>query len=222
MRLLLIEDDLNLAHQLQHNLEASGYIVDVSGTLSDARYMTNEISYDIIIMDLGLPDGSGLSLLTEWRQSHKHTPVLVLTARDNWEEKVITFQAGADDYVCKPFRQEELLVRLEALLRRSKPHQCPNLSAGGIGLDESTQDAIILESGERISLTSTEYRLLQHFLRNPGRLYSKQKLLDTLYQFDAERESNIVESYIRRLRTKLGKKVIENRRFQGYRYKGLL
>ncbi|MCP4596825.1 response regulator transcription factor [Neptuniibacter sp.] len=222
MRLLLIEDDLNLAHQLQHNLEASGYIVDVSGTLSDARYMTNEISYDIIIMDLGLPDGSGLSLLTEWRQGHEHTPVLVLTARDNWEEKVITFQAGADDYVCKPFRQEELLVRLEALLRRSKPHQCPNLSAGGISLDESTQDAIILESGERISLTFTEYRLLQHFLRNPGRLYSKQKLLDTLYQFDAERESNIVESYIRRLRTKLGKQVIENRRFQGYRYKGLL
>ncbi len=222
MHLLLIEDDLNLAHQLQHNLEASGYIVDVSGTLSDARYMTNEISYDIIIMDLGLPDGSGLSLLTEWRQGHEHTPVLVLTARDNWEEKVITFQAGADDYVCKPFRQEELLVRLEALLRRSKPHQCPNLSAGGISLDESTQDAIILESGERISLTFTEYRLLQHFLRNPGRLYSKQKLLDTLYQFDAERESNIVESYIRRLRTKLGKQVIENRRFQGYRYKGLL
>ena len=89
MRLLLIEDDLNLAHQLQHNLEASGYIVDVSGTLSDARYMTNEISYDIIVMDLGLPDGSGLSLLTEWRQSHKHTPVLVLTARDNWDAGVI-------------------------------------------------------------------------------------------------------------------------------------
>jgi len=222
MRLLLVEDDLNLAHQLQHNLQAAGYVVDVSSTLSDARYIANEVSFDIIVLDLGLPDGSGLNLLKEWRAQQQQTPVLVLTARDNWEEKVVTFQAGADDYVCKPFRQEELLVRLEALLRRSKPQHCSQLAAGGIGLDESTQDAIILDSGERIGLTATEYRLLQHFLRNPGRLYSKQKLLDTLYQFDAERESNIVESYIRRLRSKLGKQVIENRRFQGYRFKGLL
>ena len=222
MRLLLIEDDLQLANQLQHSLESSGYLVDLSNSVRDARYKANEITYDIAIMDLGLPDGNGRSLLQEWRQQHQHIPVLVLTARDDWEEKVKTFQAGADDYVCKPFRQEELLVRLEALLRRTKAHQCPILEAGGIRLDELSQEAIIVTTNQRISLTYTEFRLLQHFLRYPGRLFSKQQLLDCLYQFDAEPESNIVESYIRKLRQKLGKKVIENKRFQGYCFKGLV
>lgn len=221
MRLLLIEDDEQLAHQLQYNLQSAGYVVDRSGSLNDARYMVDEVSYDIVVLDLGLPDGNGLTLLQEWRSKHKHVPVLVLTARDDWEEKVKTFQAGADDYVCKPFRQEELLVRLEALLRRAQPYQCPTLQVRGIRLDEETQEALIVSTDQKVTLTATEFRLLQHFLRNPGRLFSKQQLLDSLYQFDAEPESNIVESYIRRLRRKLGKTVIENRRFQGYLYKGL-
>lgn len=222
MRLLLIEDDPQLAFQLQYSLERSGYVVDISGNIKDARYLANEITYDITILDLGLPDGSGLTLLKEWRKNHDHLPVLVLTARDSWEEKVTTFQAGADDYVCKPFRQEELLARLEALLRRSRSNQCYILEEGGIRLEDSTQEAIITSSQERISLSHTEYRLLKHFILNPGRLYSKQQLLDALYQFDTEPESNIVESYIGKLRRKLGKQVIGNKRFQGYFYKGLV
>lgn len=222
MRLLLIEDDLQLAYQLQHNLQLASYVVDISPTMSDARYMESEVPYDIIVLDLGLPDGNGRQLLSEWRKKHQHAPVMVLTARDDWEEKVKTFQAGADDYLCKPFRQEELLVRLEALLRRTKPHQCPQLESGGIRLDEINQDAILIADNQRVSLTATEFRLMQHFMRSPDRLFSKQQLLDTLYQFDAEPESNIVESYIRRLRRKLGKQIIINRRFQGYKYQGLV
>jgi DNA-binding response OmpR family regulator len=221
MRLLLIEDDLKLACQLQQNLQSAGYVVDLSQSINDARYMEVEITYDIIVLDLGLPDGNGRQLLREWRSKHQHTPVLVLTARDDWEEKVETFQAGADDYLCKPFRQEELQVRLQALLRRSNPHQCPQLEMRGIRLDEANQDAIVLAENKRVSLTATEFRLIQHFMRNPERLFSKQQLLDALYQFDAEPESNIVESYIRRLRSKLGKQIIKNRRFQGYKYQGL-
>lgn len=222
MRLLLIEDDLQLAYQLQHNLQLANYVVDISQSVSDGRYMENEILYDIIILDLGLPDGNGLQLLREWRKKHQHTPVMVLTARDNWEDKVETFQAGADDYLCKPFRQEELLVRLEALLRRAKPHQCPQLESGGIRLDEVNQEAILIAENTRVTLTATEFRLLQHFMRHPERLFSKRQLLDMLYKFDAEPESNIVETYIRRLRRKFGKQVIRNRRFQGYEYQGIV
>lgn len=221
MRLLLVEDDEQLGAQLSQNLLAAGYVVDLSVTGADACYMMNEVRYDVVILDLGLPDGNGRELLTRWRDEHNHTPVLVLTARSDWEDKVEAFRAGADDYLCKPFRREELEARLEALLRRTQPHQCPTLQVAGIRLDTELQQAILVAENQRVALTSMEYRILQHFMRSPGRIISKQQLLDHMYQFDNEPESNIVESYIRRLRQKLGKKTIANRRFQGYIYRGL-
>ncbi|WP_370279123.1 response regulator transcription factor [Pontibacterium sp.] len=221
MRLLLVEDDPQLAEQLSVNLHSAGYIVDVSRTASEADYKMNEIRYDIAILDLGLPDRNGIEVLTGWRSIHNHTPVLVLTARSEWEEKISAFRAGADDYLCKPFHRGELEARLEALLRRSQPHRCPQLEVGGVRLEPEMQQAVIVSTGESLTLTSTEYRLLQHFMRSSGRIISRQQLLDHLYQFDHEPESNIVESYIRRLRLKLGKGAIVNKRFQGYIFRGV-
>lgn len=223
MRLLLVEDDLQLGMQLQQNLQTAGYVVDLVGSGTDAGWMMNEVRYDIAVLDLGLPDQCGTTLLTQWREHHNHTPVLILTARSDWEEKVRCFKAGADDYVCKPFRQEELLARLEALLRRSQPGRCPEkqLQALGIALDVDNEEAVIVHSGEAVSLTSTEFRLMQYFVRNPGRLIRRKQLLDQLYRFDTERESNVVESYVRRLRRKFGKQFLETRRFQGYIYRGV-
>lgn len=221
MRLLLVEDDQQLGEQLSHNLQDAGYIVDQSVTAGDADYMMNEVRYDVVVLDLGLPDENGREVLKRWRQQNKFTPIMVLTARSNWEEKVASFKAGADDYLCKPFHREELEVRLEALLRRTQPQLPSTLEVGGILLDTEQQQAVIVRSGLRVPLTSMEYRMLQHFMRSPGRIISKQQLLDHMYQFNNERESNIVESYIRRLRQKLGRHVIANRRFQGYIYRGL-
>jgi DNA-binding response OmpR family regulator len=221
MRLLVVEDDTNLGEQLQYNLHSFGHVVDLCTDALNAGYLVEEIEFDAIILDLGLPDQNGLDLLKQWREQHNHTPVLILTARNEWEEKVRCFKAGADDYLCKPFHHEELLARLEALVRRRNPHLCPQLQSGGISLDSDNERALIISSNQFVSLTAMEFRLLQHFIRNPGRLISKQQLLDQLYQFDEEPSSNIVESYIRRLRQKFGKQIVETKRFQGYIYRGL-
>ncbi len=218
MRLLLIEDDIVLVSSLKQSLESSGYAVDTADNGIDAEYLGNEGIYDVIILDLGLPQRSGLEVLKNWRKSNNRTPVIVLTGRDAWHERVDGFKAGADDYVGKPFHIEELLARLTALLHRSRQLPGGTLTLGGLILDEEGQ-IITTENGQVHSLTGTEFRLLRYLLLNPDRILSKSQLTDHIYDFDSDKDSNVIEVYIRRLRHLLGKQRIETRRNQGYVFK---
>ncbi len=215
MRLLLVEDDAELATGLRRDLEAAGYAVDLADNGVDAEFMGSEASYDVAVLDLGLPRRPGLTVLSNWRARGNRLPVIVLTARDAWHERVDGFKAGADDYLGKPFHVEELLARLKALLHRV--HQQPGgvLSSGGLQLDEERQ-TVTTERGECFELTGTEFRLLRYFLLHPGRILSKSTLTEHIYDFDSDKDSNVIEVYVRRLREKLGKDRIETRRGQGY------
>ena len=216
MRLLLIEDDRQLARVLKKELEKAGYIVDVSHDGVEGEYLGNEGLYHLAVLDLGLPKRNGLTVLQNWRSKQNNLPVLILTARDAWHEKVDGFKAGADDYLAKPFHVEELLARINALLHRI--HQLPGgneLKVGGLTLDEERQQ-IILENGERRDLTGIEYKLLRYFLLHPGQVISKSTLSDQIYDFDSDKDSNVIEVYVNHLRRKLGKERFETRRGQGY------
>lgn len=215
MRLLLAEDDATLVRTLKTDLEAAGYAVDIASNGIDAEYMGNEKAYDIIILDLGLPQRSGLQVLQHWRTEKNNVPVIVLTARDAWHERVDGFKAGADDYVGKPFHIEELLARLSALLHRSKQQAAGQISHGGLTLDEERQ-SVTTEKNENIELTGTEFRLLRYFLLHPDRILSKSILTEHIYDFDSDKDSNVIEVYVKRLREKLGRERIETRRGQGY------
>ena len=220
MRLLLVEDDANLVTILRKDLETAGFAVDVADNGIDAEFMGNEGVYDIIVLDLGLPKRSGLEVLKNWRTEHNAVPVLVLTARDAWHERVDGFKAGADDYLGKPFHVEELVARLNALLHRVREKPGGLLDINGLCLDED-QQAVITKDGIRISLTGTEFRLLRYFLLHPGRILSKSVLTEHVYDFDSDKDSNVIEVYVKRLREKLGKDCIQTRRGQGYIFKGL-
>lgn len=215
MRLLLVEDDPALGPRLQSALNRAGYATDLSIEGKDAEAMGDIEPYDLIVLDLGLPGRSGLEVLTHWRQRDNRTPVIILTARDGWQDKVEGFRAGADDYLAKPFQTEELLVRINAVLRRCAGLNPGDLSYAGLMLDESDQ-SVRLESGAKLSLTGTEYRLLRFFMLNPGKLLSKTTLTEHVYQLDSDKDSNVIEVYINRLRQKLGQNLIETRRGQGY------
>jgi DNA-binding response OmpR family regulator len=215
MRLLLVEDDPALGPRLQSALNRAGYATDLSIEGKDAEAMGDIEPYDLIVLDLGLPGRSGLEVLTHWRQRDNRTPVIILTARDGWQDKVEGFRAGADDYLAKPFQTEELLVRINAVLRRCAGLNPGDLSYAGLMLDESDQ-SVRLESGAKLSLTGTEYRLLRFFMLNPGKLLSKTMLTEHVYQLDSDKDSNVIEVYINRLRQKLGQHLIETRRGQGY------
>ncbi len=219
MRLLLIEDDLELARLLKRDLEKAGYTVDVSHDGVEGEFLGNEGVYELAILDLGLPKRNGISVLQNWRARQNRLPVLVLTARDAWHEKVDGFKAGADDYLAKPFHIEELLARIKALIYRS--HQLPggqNLQVGGLTLDEGCRQ-VISENGERIDLTGAEFKLLRYFLLHRGQVISKTTLAEQLYDFDSEKDSNVIEVYMNHLRNKLGKERFETRRGQGYIFK---
>jgi two-component system, OmpR family, response regulator len=219
MRLLLIEDDRDLARLLKKNLEKAGYAVDVSHDGIEGEYLGNEGVYEIAILDLGLPQRNGITVLQNWRAKHNDLPVLILTARDAWHEKVDGFKAGADDYLSKPFHIEELLARINALLHRF--HQVPgghHLQIGGLTLDEDRQQ-VITESGERLDLTGAEFKLLRYFLLHRGQVISKATLNEQLYDFDSDKDSNVIEVYVNHLRRKLGKERFETRRGQGYVFK---
>ncbi|MCU7853810.1 MAG: response regulator transcription factor [Candidatus Thiodiazotropha sp. (ex Monitilora ramsayi)] len=220
MRLLLVEDDPLLSRSLKADLEQQGYAVDLAENGRDGEFMGNEISYDLIVLDLGLPEKPGLEVLGQWRSSGNRTPVIILTARDAWHEKVAGFKAGADDYLGKPFHVEELIARLQALVRRSHEVVGQMLESGGLKLDEDLQQ-VILPSGERHDLTGTEFRLLRYFMLNRGKILSKTRLIEHVYEQDFDRDSNLIEVYIRRLREKLGKGAVETRRGQGYLYVGV-
>ncbi len=215
MRLLLVEDDVSLARKLKQSFKREGYVTDLAHTAMDGEHLGQQESYDAVVLDLGLPDRSGLEVLEHWRQHDLAMPVLILTARDGWQEKVDGLKAGADDYLTKPFHFEELAARIQALIRRSKGHTKPELVSPGFRLDEASQ-SICWEDGSTQPLTGTEYRLLRYFLLNPDKILSKAELTEHVYDYDSDKDSNVIEVYVRRLREKLGKERIQTQRGQGY------
>jgi DNA-binding response OmpR family regulator len=214
MRVLLVEDDPVLGPDLRTELMRGGYAVDLADNGVDGEAMGYEDIYDLVVLDLGLPQRPGLEVLRNWRKRKNNVPVLVLTARSAWNERVDGFEAGADDYLGKPFHSEELLARMTALLRRANQQISSALEADGLTLDEKTQSVQTPEGD--ISLTGTEYRLLRYFMHNPGRVLSKLQLVEHLYDDGAENDSNVIEAYIKMLRKKIGKERIETKRGQGY------
>ena len=220
MRLLLVEDDKGLSAELAGKLGEHGYVVDVVFDGKEAAFMGESEPYDAVILDLGLPELPGLDVLKQWRSKQVSVPVLILTARGAWHEKVDGFRAGADDYLSKPFHIEELLARLEALIRRSKGTSNIQIESGGLRLDEATQ-RVERQSGDKtesIELTGVEFRLLRYLMLQPGHLFSESHLLEHVYDYDSEKESNVIEVYISKLRKKLGKERILTRRGQGYMF----
>jgi len=215
LRLLLVEDDDKLVSSLKPSLISAGYAVDVADNGVDGEYLGSEGIYDIAVLDLGLPQRNGLEVLTNWRTAGNALPVIVLTARDAWHERVDGFKAGADDYLGKPFHVEELLARLTALLHRSKDKPGGTLKTCGLILDEDRQ-TVTTEDDQIHTLTGTEFKLLRYFLLNSGKVLSKSRLTEHIYDLDSDKDSNIIEVYIKRLRQLLGKQRIETRRGQGY------
>ena len=218
MRLLVIEDEDRLSGILKSKLGDIGFTVDIAGSAADAGAALELISYDAAILDLGLPDGDGLAVLTAARQSGKNLPILILTARDAVEDRVAGLNAGADDYVAKPFDLGELLARAKALIRRGKGQSAAVLKVGDIEI--STADLTVRRKGELVTLTAMEYRVLEYLAHRPGAVVSKTELLEHLYDFNWERFSNVIEVYISGLRRKLEdgseNKLIHTLRGQGY------
>ncbi len=216
MRLLLVEDDAELAERLGAGLERQGFAVDHADNGVDAEFMGDMEPYDVVVLDLGLPQRPGLEVLRNWRKRENRVPVIILTARDAWHERVDGFKAGADDYLCKPFHIEELVVRIQALIRRSHNKTGgPSLQSSDLVLDEERQQ-VRLPDGKVLDLTGTEFRLLRCFMLHPGQILSKTRLTEHVYDQDFDRDSNLIEVYVRRLRDKLGKERIVTRRGQGY------
>ncbi len=215
MRILLVEDDPQLGPQIRSSLQAAGYAVDVSVDGMDAEGLGDIEPYDLILLDLGLPKRPGLTVLTNWRSRGNKVPVIILTARGSWQEKVEGFKAGADDYIGKPFQTEELVARIGAVLKRSQGAPVGPLTVEGLTLDEETQ-CLVDRRGERHVLTGTEYRLLRYFMLNPGQVLSKSRLAEHVYDYDSDKDSNVMEVYVNRLRQKIGSEMIQARRGQGY------
>lgn len=215
MRALIVEDDAALSASIKKDLNNAGFAVDVCDNGVDGEFMGREYPYDVVVLDLGLPQKPGMDVLKVWRSDGNTVPVLILTARDAWHEKVEGFQAGADDYLAKPFHVEELIARLNALIRRRSGDASPQRELAGLLLDEDKQ-TVKDSQGNVHELTGTEFRLLRYFMMNPGKLLSKSRLTEHVYEYDADKDSNVIEVYVRRLREKLGKEVIQTRRGQGY------
>lgn len=218
MRLLLVEDDQELGSRLTTQLTRQGYAVDAVDNGIDAEHLGLVESYDIAILDLGLPDKPGLEVLQSWRAAGRQLPVLILTARDQWYDRVDGLKAGADDYVGKPFHFEELLERIRALIRRNSPGNSAELTFGPYTLDEDRQELCHRSTGEAESLTGVEFRLLRYFLMHPGIVLSKARLTEHVYAYDDDKDSNVIEVYVKRLRQKIGKQYIITRRGQGYSF----
>ncbi|MEK8033761.1 response regulator transcription factor [Ideonella sp. DXS29W] len=215
MRVLLVEDDPVLRSQLQTLLEQAGYAVDPAADGQEALHLGATEPYDAVVLDLGLPLMDGLTVLQRWRAQGRTTPVLILTARDSWHEKVAGIDAGADDYLAKPFHSEELLARLRALVRRSHGLASALLQCGDLTLD--TRSGTVTRSGVHIALTAHEYRLLAYLMHRAGQVVSRTDLIEHLYAQDFDRDSNTVEVFVGRLRRKLGPASIETVRGLGYR-----
>ncbi|MDE3748702.1 MULTISPECIES: response regulator transcription factor [Methylobacterium] len=214
MRVLIVEDEPRIAADIRQGLERAGYVADVVADGEAAWFRAETETYDAMVLDLGLPRLDGLGVLRRLRAAEVALPVLILTARDGWRERVEGIDAGADDYLAKPFRMEELVARLRAILRRTAGHASPVLRAGTVELDTRTRAVSV--DGRPTELTALEYRLLAFLLHRPGQVVPAGELLDHLHGVGTEREANALEALLTRLRRKLGPGVIETRRGQGY------
>ena len=215
MRLLVVEDDPDLNRQLVTALQEAGYVVDSASDGEDGHFLGDTEPYDAVVLDLGLPEMDGVTVLEKWRRDGRTMPVLILTARDRWSDKVAGFDAGADDYVAKPFFMEEVLARIRALLRRASGHATSDLECGPLRVDTRTSRVTI--NGAAVKLTSLEYRLIEYLIHHRGRIISRTELVEHLYDQDFDRDSNTIEVFVGRLRRKLGKDMIETVRGLGYR-----
>lgn len=214
MRLLVVEDDKDLNRQIVASLSQAGYAVDRAFDGEEGWFLGDTEPYDAVVLDLGLPKKDGIAVLSEWRRAGRKMPVLILTARDGWSEKVKGFDAGADDYVAKPFHMEEILARLRALLRRAAGHATSELHCGPVHLDTRTGRVSI--DGNPVKLTSHEFRLLSYLMHHAGRIVSRTEIVEHLYEQDFDRDSNTIEVFVGRLRKKLGVDVIKTMRGLGY------
>ncbi len=215
MRVLLVEDDPTLRGQLRSGLEEAGYVVDEADNGREGHHLGATEPFDAVILDLGLPVLDGISVLKRWREAGQTLPVLILTARDGWHEKVAGIDAGADDYLAKPFHMEELLARVRALIRRAHGLASPLLQCGALALD--TRSGRVTLNGRPVNLTGHEYRLLSYLMHRPGTVVSRTELTEHLYAQDFDRDSNTIEVFVGRLRRKLPPEVIETVRGMGYR-----
>lgn len=216
MKILLAEDDEKLVQNLKPRLQRAGYAIEWVDNGVDAEFLALEENFDGIILDLGLPQKPGLEVLRYWRSKNLNTPVIILTARDSWQERVDGLKAGADDYVGKPFHFEELNARLEAILRRKFGHSDNTLQHLDVVLNLD-QQTVSIASGDAIQLTAIEFRLLRYFMLNPEKIISKTELSEHVYEEDQLKDSNVIEVYVNRLRAILGKHWITTFRGQGYR-----
>jgi two-component system OmpR family response regulator len=215
VRILVVEDEPSLAHNVTGALGRAGYAVDCAADGRRADYLARTQTYDAVLLDLGLPGVDGLTLLRSWRDAGLALPVLILTARGSWSERVHGIDAGADDYLPKPFRIEEVLARVRALIRRAHGHAAPDLRCGGVTLDP--RRSLVALNGRVVALTGHEYRTLSYLMHQTDRVVSRSELTEHIYAQSFDRDSNTVEVFVSRLRRKLGPSVIETVRGLGYR-----
>ncbi|MDR3374992.1 MAG: response regulator transcription factor [Ancalomicrobiaceae bacterium] len=214
MRILVVEDEDRIRRDLRSHLQAAGYVVQEAGDGEEAWFLGDTEEFDAVVLDLGLPKLDGLTVLKRWRDAERNFPILVLTARSSWTDRVEGIDAGADDYLVKPFRMEELIARVRALIRRSAGRASPVLQAGPLTLDTSRARAVV--DGEPIALSPLEYRLLSYLLHHRGRVVSRVELVEHIYHDDVEPDSNALEVLVGRVRRKIGANLIETRRGHGY------
>ena len=215
MRILVVEDDKDLNRQLCEALAEAGYVIDCAFDGEEGHFLGDTEPYDAVVLDLGLPQMDGLSVLERWRREGRTMQVLILTARDRWSDKVAGIDAGADDYVAKPFHIEEVLARLRALIRRAAGHASSEITCGPLRLDTRNSKADV--NGQPLKLTSHEFRLLSYLMHHPDKVVSRTELVEHLYDQDFDRDSNTIEVFVGRLRKKMGVDLIETVRGMGYR-----
>ena len=215
MRILVVEDDPQLNRQLHEALIGAGYVVDRASDGEEGHFLGDTEPYDAIVLDVGLPKMDGISVLERWRRDGRTMPVLILTARDRWSDKVAGIDTGADDYVTKPFHIEEVLARVRALIRRAAGHASSEILCGPLRLDIKASKATV--NGAALKLTSHEYRLLSYLMHHGGEIVSRTELIEHLYDQDFDRDSNTIEVFVGRLRRKIGLDLIETVRGLGYR-----
>ncbi len=215
MRILVVEDDKNLNRQISQALGDAGYVVDRAYDGEEGHFLGDTEPYDAVVLDIGLPQMDGISVVERWRRDGRKMPVLMLTARDRWSDKVAGIDAGADDYVAKPFHMEEVLARVRALIRRAAGHASSQLVCGPLRLDTKSSKADL--NGQPLKLTSHEFRLLAYLMHHMGEVVSRTELVEHLYDQDFDRDSNTIEVFVGRLRRKMGLDMIETVRGMGYR-----
>ncbi|MEP1206737.1 MAG: response regulator transcription factor [Rhizobiaceae bacterium] len=215
MRILVVEDDENLNRQLVETLVEAGYVVDKAFDGEEGHFLGDTEPYDAVILDIGLPEMDGITVLENWRRDGRDMPVLMLTARDRWSDKVAGIDAGADDYVAKPFHTEEVLARLRALIRRAAGHASSEITVGDVCLD--TKQSRVTYKDQPVKLTSHEFRLLSYLIHHKGEVVSRTELIEHLYDQDFDKDSNTIEVFVGRLRKKLFPEIIETVRGLGYR-----